>query len=1014
MTRPIAARRARIGAAVLTGCVALTAIWSTRTRWAGPLALDILRVRGVPVRATVDAVGPGGLIVRNLVVGDPTRPDLTAVRAEFVVRWVWISPRLVSARLVHPVLRLTIGRDGRVALGTLDKLRSPPDGNPTRLPDLDVWLSDARLLVATPYGPLSAAASGGGNPARRFAGVLALDRARLDVGGCVVPVAGGRLALGARDRVGTISGMIGLGALACRGWRAHAVALRTAMTLADPITGARGRIEADLAGPGGIAANAETARAVFTGGIVSGRIEGGVAFKAIGGRYGAWSAARATYRAPLTYAPFSAELRSEGPIHLANVALSAAARARLLLPTGGLSPTPLGPLEAAARAALARAARDFDVVGKVDYGVRPNIPLLNDAVVVARSGARLMLHNSIDDAHIEVGGGGLPKVRIDLSAPSRGSVRLPEWRAGSARIGATTLAFAWPGGTAPVAVTGPLLLDGPLGAGRVEGLAIPAAALRISTAPLTVTPVRCLDVWARRVMQPRYALRDVAFGICPGRTPAFAASANASVRGAFSIIDLVTRGTLAGTGFTASSGPVAVTLGGTVDAPIVQLRARPVHVAAALPGGARMIDIAALHATARETGAGWGFAGRIEDAALPGAPLVLGPVSGPWTMGPSGALAFGPADVRVADPLDVRPRVQPLNLTRVTLGYADGIARAAGGVALASTGAPLARFEGVYHQASGTGSLDARADVAFAPALQPYQISERARGVIENVAGHVAAGAQLAYVDGRVSGAASVTLDRLSFATAALGPVSAVSGTLRLPNLPAVTSAPGQRFTIGGVNPGFAVADGVSRLQLLSPTRLRIEELIFPFVGGQLSLAPVTIDTAIPDRRFTLGATGLDLARFVERLNLHDLDATGTFDGVLPVVLTNAGGRIEHGRLVARPPGGRLRYVGPIGADLPAGARLAFGALRAMRYDTLTVGVDGDLGGDLVSSIAFTGANEAPLATGKSLPKLGPGVPFRFGVIIRAPFRALLGTAASLEDATPFITGARASPPPTR
>lgn len=1000
-----------VGASLLLVCVVLTAIWVTRARWAGPAALDALRARGVPVRGVVDAVDPGRLVVHDLVLGDPARPDLTAARAEFVVRWEGISPRLASARLLRPVLRLAIDRGGRVRLGTLDKLRPPPDGTPSRLPDLDIAVSGARLLIATPYGPLTATTNGEGNPARRFAGTLALGPARLAVAGCAVPIAGGRFVLGARDRVGTVSGTLGVGAFACRGWAARGATQRTSVTLADPLTRARGRLDVELAGPAGMGARAERARGVFTGTIAPERIEGSFVVEAIGGRYGGWRAARTTYRAPLTYALAKSELRIDGPLRVEHVALSPAARDRMARPTGGLAVTPLGPLEAAARAALARAAADFDATGEVGYGVRPALLLTNDAVLVARTGARLSWHTGVDDTRIALGGGGLPDVRVDLSAPGKGIVRFPEWRAGSARIGATELAFTRPVGSGPMVVEGPMWLDGPLGPGRVEGLAISTAALRISNTPLTVTPVRCLEVAARRVVQPRYTLKDVAFKMCPVRSPAYLLEADTRVRGAFTLANLMTRGTLEGTGFELRSGPVSVTLGGTIEAPLVRFAARPVHALAALTGGPRTIDIAGLDATARDTTAGWNFAGRVEGATLPGLPLALGPISGPWTMAPSGVLAFGPADVRVTDPLGVRPRVQPMTLAGVRLVSADGLARATGSVALAATDAPLARFDGTYRTGPATGTLDVRANVAFSPALQPYQLSERARGVIENVAGDVMAQAHLAYADGHLSGAASVTLDKLSFATAALGPVSSVSGTLRLPNLPTITSAPDQRFTIGGVDPGIAVADGVARLQILSPTRLRIEELAFAFVGGHLALAPVTIDTAIPDRRFTLRATGLDLARFVDRLKLHDLDATGTFDGTLPVVLTNAGGRIEHGRLAARAPGGRLRYVGTIGPDLPAGARLAFGALRSMRYDTLTVGVDGDLGGDLVSSIAFTGANEAPLATGKSLPKLGPGVPFRFGVTIRAPFRALLGTAASLEDATPFIEDARATPP---
>jgi len=65
-------------------------------------------------------------------------------------------------------------------------------------------------------------------------------------------------------------------------------------------------------------------------------------------------------------------------------------------------------------------------------------------------------------------------------------------------------------------------------------------------------------------------------------------------------------------------------------------------------------------------------------------------------------------------------------------------------------------------------------------------------------------------------------------------------------------------------------------------------------------------------RRYTLVIEGMNVARLIERMDLANLAATGVFDGTLPLVFDENGGRIEKGELRARPPGGNVSYVGAL------------------------------------------------------------------------------------------------------
>ena len=111
------------------------------------------------------------------------------------------------------------------------------------------------------------------------------------------------------------------------------------------------------------------------------------------------------------------------------------------------------------------------------------------------------------------------------------------------------------------------------------------------------------------------------------------------------------------------------------------------------------------------------------------------------------------------------------------------------------------------------------------------------------------------------------------------------------------------------------------------------------------------------------------------------------------------GGRIVGGRLVARG-AGTLAYVGDVSnAAIGQYGKLAFDALKAIRYDRLTIDLDGALDGEIVSSIRFDGVNEAPVTgTRSGLGRRLTGLPFRFNIVVKAPFRGLVGTARSLQD----------------
>src|SRR3546814_15716234 len=104
-------------------------------------------------------------------------------------------------------------------------------------------------------------------------------------------------------------------------------------------------------------------------------------------------------------------------------------------------------------------------------------------------------------------------------------------------------------------------------------------------------------------------------------------------------------------------------------------------------------------------------------------------------------------------------------------------------------------------------------------------------------------------------------------------------------------------------------------LRIRQPPRSTRTDTLFPYTtlfrsGGELVLHPATLDfNADEPRRLSFDLVGVDAAVFLQQFGFENINATGKFDGTLPVEFGGLGGRIVGGRLDSRG-GGTLAYVG--------------------------------------------------------------------------------------------------------
>ena len=533
-----------------------------------------------------------------------------------------------------------------------------------------------------------------------------------------------------------------------------------------------------------------------------------------------------------------------------------------------------------------------------------------------------------------------------------------------------------------------LFRSGPVGDGAVRNLLVPLAG-RVGSGGI-VLGARCTPVRFDALQVGAVALGPTRLPLCPDG-PGLIWSDGGRVRAAALIEAPRLRGTIGATPAEVAAARLRVTPAG-FESRTVDLALGPHRLAAASLDG-------------RFTAAG--IAGRFAgtEARLANVPLRVDEGAGSWTLA-GGRLRLD-GSLRVSDTAEA-PRFHPLVSRDFALTLAGNRVEAAAWLDDPETGTRVTRATVAHDLAAGRGRAELDVPgISFGPDYQPDQLTRLTTGVVALVNGTVAGRGEIAWgPDGVTSSGRFGTAD-MDLA-APFGPVEGLATSVQFIDLLGLVSAPGQEARVALVRTGIDVYDGVVRYQLLPDLRVRVEAGRWPFAGGELLLRETVLDFAEgSEKRLTFDVRGLDAARFIASMEFENIAATGTFDGVVPMIFDRSGGRIEGGRLAARAEGGTLSYIGALtDRELGAYGKLAFDALKALRYSKLDIALDGSLDGEFVAGIELDGiAREAANPGGIAGYVIGQlaKIPFEFNINVRGPFRALLATARSLEDPSLLI-----------
>jgi translocation and assembly module TamB len=961
--------------------------------------------RGVTATYHLDRVGLRTQEVHDLVIGDPRHPDLTARHAIIQMRLKWdgsFEVYRVFARGVRLRGRLI---NNKISWGQVSKLLPPPSNKPFALPNFSLDIADSSIALATPFGPLGLALEGNGQLSGGFKGRAALASPRLIPGRCGAENLRMDAAVAVVARRPQIEGPVTLNRFACPVSRFEVVAPRfdakasfnEAFTSIDG--SGRMAIQSLTAGANDLAAFA--GELTYKGPLT--KVEGRVKLSAQNSRLGTIQADRTRLDGGYGLDSRAGTFALVGNFAADSASLAPSMIAGVTEPLAAAGKTPIGPIAASIGNAITRTARSFNTAGAIKVVNFPGggAARIANADVKGPGGARARVFGGSGvtyywpsgglriDSDIEMAGGGLPSGRVTLrqaraGAPMTGVAELAPYSANGQRLALAPIRFGpGPGGSTQISTLAQL--DGSFPDGRVQALRLPING-RIGQGGSFAFGTSCAVVSFNYLRSGVLQLGPTRLPVCPIGPAIVAKSAGGPLQASARFTGPVLDGRLGSSPFHLASA------GGQIVGKLFSFNRLGMRLGKS--ASPLVFDANRLSGSFVGSGISGKFSGG--RSTIGTVPLLLSDASGSWRVHNGNLTVDSGLTVSDRDP---NPRFYPLQSDNMHLTLAGDDVRASGAL---RHGGTLVTNVAIEHQlSSGTGHADLDVPgLTFGPALQPDELTRLTEGVIALVNGSISGHGRVDWNSlGKVTSSGDFSTANLDLA-APFGPVTGLSGTIHFDDLLGLTTPPGQMLAVKSINPGILVENGVLRYQLLPNQLVKIERGEWPFMGGQLILRETVLNLGRPTaKRLTFEVVGLDARTFVGSLGFKEIAATGTFDGVLPMIFDESGGRIVGGRLDSRPGGGSLAYNGVVNkADLGTMGNIAFNALRDLRFKSMIIRLDGDLAGEFTTRLAIEGVGLGQTSTQKIIRGLLAKIPLKMNVTISGPFRALIATAKSFND----------------
>ncbi len=988
----------------LLGIVVLAMLmaWLTRKQIAESIISNQLTKLDLPATYEVEAIGPKQEVLRNLVVGDPQNPDLTAERVVVSVVPRWGMPDLGRITLEKPRIFGSY-KQGKLTFGSLDKLLFTGSNEPFRLPELDVAIVDGRGRLDSQFGPVGFKLEGAGALRDGFKGTVAAVMPSVAPAGCKAGRSSIYGKLTVSDEKPHFDGPLRVAQLSCpaKGLRLAEAGMRLDTVLDPQLDGLTGKF--DLTGQNLAAKGAQLA-------LVGSKGSFSYRQQALTLNYALLAKGLNTPEAKL------AELSSSGVLR----AQDNFARIEVEGDLSGSGGQVGGWLDGALASAQTGAAGTFAVplIGQMRSGLLSELPrsklagnfvlrqtgsITNLVVPQASLGSLLALSRVQLTAgndgpmrlsgNFSTGGKAMPQLsgRAERGASGGFTLRakMPDYAADGARLALPELVLVQ-GADGGLGFAGLAKMSGALPGGSAQNLALPIDGNWSSSKGFAVwrkcVPVSFDSLTLANLTLQRGQQRGLT--LCPAPGAPILASDGRGLRLAAGTGALNVAGKLGATPIRITSGPLGFAYPG-------QVKASGLDVTLGQGNSQSSFRIANLSAKV-----GQDITGRFggTDVKLAAVPLDLLGTEGDWRYA-GGRLSLSNTNFRLED-RQVDDLFQPLISNDGELQLADNVITAKATMREPKSLIEVGRTVIRHDLNSGTGSAELLVDkLTFDKALQPDTLTHLALGIIANAYGTWRGTGRIDWNAREVTSTGRFSTDSFDFA-AGRGPVKGLSGTVVFTDLLGLVTAPDQRFRIAQINPGIAVYDGELSYELRPGHILVVNGAHWPFLDGKLTLEPSQMKLGgVAARRLTLHMAGLDAAKFMQQIESGNISATGVFDGTLPLVFDENGGRIEGGQLISRAPGGNVSYLGELTyKDMGFMANFAFDALKSLNYSRMQIDLNGALEGELVTRVSFNGLSQGSKARRNFITRQVSKLPIQFNVNMRAPFFKLVTSLRSLYD----------------
>ncbi len=988
--------------------------WSQRIAIVDRALRDQLEDYDVAVEYEIVEIGPRFQRLRNIIIGDPDNPDFTAKEVDIdlkvsftgaVLRTIWVRGGYLRGRY----------KEGELSFGKLDSLLETDDDVPFEFPDLALDIANSKMRLNSDWGLIGIGLSGRGHLQRNFNGALAVKSNRLDINECIINNSRYTGQIKISNQKPSLDGWFTHEDFECAVGDAAGISIAAQLDMSEDFKRWRGNADIllDSVKNDGIAIRDIAAKLEFSGNLSRTDLQYELQKSAFTGSGITINNMQTQGEARLSISEDGYNLAALGDASIAGASAEPSTIDTLRSYRNIADNSPIAPLLRIWAPALAQSASNFSTNMGYDIALgdtvnNRNIIILNNAELTSKSGVHVSLSDNIKfekpskalDWRIKspigfaLRGGKLPNLTAKVEQGQgnlwTGEVEMPAYRAGTSLLALNDVKFngSLNGGWN---FSGSTVMSGAIPSGRVERLSLPIDGQWKPDGKFEFL-TGCKNISFAMLQASDFRLQNQNIEICPDGRNAIVNSDRDGIALAGQIQNLSIAATL-------GKNPISIQSDGIVFSLKDGLIANDVRLDIGESDNLSSFAMAQLTANFNgQTIAGIASDGKAKIGAVP---LDMDQAQLNWQYENAILSAKGSLLVRDAEQVD---RFNPLSVPDLILSLENGEISALAEVQEPSTGRKIAIFDLKHILSDTTGrALFSVDDLTFDAGFQPELLSNIVLGVIANVQGAVNGDGVISWNGSEVKSRGKFSTNDMDLA-AAFGPIEGLTGEIKLTDLINITSEDRQIVNIASVNPGIDVRDGRISYQLLPGQKVQIHGGSWPFAGGRLILEPTIWDFADDvDRALAFEVTNADAALFLQQYDFANLSASGIFSGRFPMIFNSQGGRIIGGSLVSQS-GGNVSYIGDLTyEDLSLFGNYAFNSLRSIDYKELEIELGGDIAGEIVTSVRFSGLSQGEGAQQNFITKQIAKIPLQFNVRIEASFLELINIANGYYDPASLV-----------